>query len=77
MKTGFHKRKNSFPLMKIIFLFFLVSCGTENRTSCISQESKILQCRAERSAENFYNTLEMLEFQREQCERDFPLNKCY
>lgn len=63
--------------MRILFLLFLVSCGTESRSNCISQESKILQCRAEKAAENFYNSPEMLEFQKEQCEIQFNLNRCY
>lgn len=71
--------KNLIGLFGIIFLLFqLTGCGdNKGKNVCVSQASKILECRAVESARNYFNTEIMLEQQKAKCEREYPVQKCY
>lgn len=63
----------------LVLLLLVVSCGdNKGKNTCISRDSKILECRAVESARHFYNSPEMLEWQKQKCEAEFSVNKwCY
>jgi len=65
----------------ILILGSLPGCGKNNsetgERSCIPRESKILRCLADQLDLYQFPTAELAERLRIQCEREYPVRRCY